>query len=80
MTIEQMKQWVDSTEYEQLLSKWRFAPAGDPFFQGEMGDYYSKKMNEKREEVRPEAHTRASKSIDLVNSAIKELEGGQEKS
>lgn len=63
MSEEQMKQWIDNASYEQLLSKWRFAPAGDPFFQGEMGDYYSKKMAEKREEVGHAEHVRASKNI-----------------
>lgn len=63
MTVEEMKQWIDSASYESLLSKWRFAAAGNPFFQGELGDYYSEKMKEKREEVGAGEAVRASKNI-----------------
>ncbi len=56
-------EWVDGASYEQLLSRWRNAPAGDPFFIGKMGDYYKKKMSEKRSEVSDAEHVRASKSI-----------------
>ena len=60
---EDHKKWIDSASYEQLLSKWRFAPMGDPYFQGAPGDYYSKVMAEKREKVGGAAHVSASKSI-----------------
>lgn len=63
MTIEQMKEWIDNALYEELLRKWRFAPSGNPFFIGEVGSYYSKKMAEKRKEVGEAAHITASKSI-----------------
>jgi len=63
MTNEEMKQWIDNATYTQLLSKWRFASIGDPFFQGEIGDYYSKVMSRKHEKVGDAEHTRASKSI-----------------
>lgn len=53
MTIKQMKKWIDEASYEELLRKWRFAPAGDPFFkQGTgMGDYYIQVMEEKKKGV-----------------------------
>lgn len=41
------KAWIDNSSYEELLKKWRFAPIGDPMFQGELGDYYKKVMAEK---------------------------------
>jgi len=63
MSEEGMRKWIDEADYESLLSRWRNAPVGDPIFQGEMGDYYSKKMAEKRAEVGNDAHVRASKSI-----------------
>lgn len=47
MTPEQ-KKWIDEASYVDLLQKWRFAPVGDPMFQGDTGDYYSKVMFEKR--------------------------------
>ena len=49
MTKEQ-KQWIDNSTYDELLSKWRFAPIGDPMFIGEVGDYFSQKMNEKKQD------------------------------
>lgn len=55
-----MKQWIDAATYEDLLSKWRFASLGDPMFQGEIGDYYSKVMAEKRKTA---DHVQASKNV-----------------
>jgi hypothetical protein len=46
-----------------MLHRWRFAPVGDPMFQGEIGDYFAKVMKRKRAEVGDPAHTAASKSI-----------------
>ena len=63
MSQEGMKQWIDDASYEQLLSHWRNAPTGDPFFIGEVGIYYQKRMEEKRLEVGDSEHTRVSKSI-----------------
>ena len=62
MINEQIKSWIDNASYESLLSKWRFAPAGDPYFQGETGDYYKKVMCEKRD-ANPAAAVSASKRI-----------------
>ena len=62
MTAEEMKRWIDTATYEELLSKWRFAVAGDPFFQGEIGAYYAKVMAERRA-ADPDEHVRASKAI-----------------
>ena len=63
MTEQQMKQWIDNASYSQLLGKWRFAPSGDPFFQGKMGDYYADVMFKKRKEVGEDVHVAASKNI-----------------
>lgn len=57
---EQHKAWIDKASYEELLSRWRFASLGDPMFQGETGDYYSKVMKEKRQNS---DHVQASKNI-----------------
>ena len=61
--IKSMKAQIDSEDYESLLRRWRFAPAGSPMFQGELGDYYSKVMQEKRKAVGDQEHVRASKAI-----------------
>jgi len=60
---KEMKAWIDGASYEELLRRWRFAPSGDPIFQGETGDYYTKVMAKKREEIGPGEHTKASKKI-----------------
>ena len=58
------KQHIDSLSYESLLERVRFAPAGDPWFQGETGEYWLKRMNElKQAPGGQEEHVRASKSI-----------------
>jgi hypothetical protein len=57
---EQFKNWIDNADYEQLLSKWRFASVGDPMFQGEIGDYFRKVMSEKKKTAN---HVQASKNI-----------------
>lgn len=61
---DEVKKKIDLMGYEDLLSRWRFAPAGDPWFQGETGDYWSKRMAELR--AAPggdEVHVAASKRI-----------------
>ena len=62
MTSDEMKAWIDAASYESLLSKWRFAASGSPWFQGEVGEYYAKKMAERRA-ADPDAAVEASKSI-----------------
>ena len=62
MTFTQ-KHWIDNATYEQLLAKWRFAPAGDPLLAGEPGDYFTRVMYMQREAMSPEQHTRASKAV-----------------
>jgi hypothetical protein len=54
------KAYIDSLSYEELFSKWRFTPIGNKWFQGETGDYWSKRMHELKEK---ENATRVSKNI-----------------
>jgi len=63
MNEKQMKEWIDSATYEQLLRRWRFAPIGSPWFQGKVGDYYSKVMFHKKEQVSGGAAVAASKAV-----------------
>lgn len=55
------KKHIDSLSYTQLLAHWRFAPAGDPWFQGETGEYWSKRMAELRDAGAD--HVKASKIL-----------------
>ena len=57
---DKQKEWIDTASYEQLLSRWRFAPAGDLMFQGDTGDYYKKVMLEKKQSC---DHVQASKTV-----------------
>lgn len=57
------KDWIDHASYEELFYKWRFAPVGDPMFQGELGAYYSTVFARRRQEVGGAEHTRTSKKI-----------------
>lgn len=57
------KKQIDDMSYETMLSLWRNSPLGHYMFQGEIGEYYSKIMNKKRNEVGQAAHVAASKSI-----------------
>lgn len=63
MNEKEMKAWIDKAPYQALFEKWRFAPIGSPWFQGEIGDYYAGVMKKKRKEVGDEEHTRISKAI-----------------
>lgn len=44
------KQYIDSLSYESLLRQWRFTSIGDPWFQGETGEYWGQRMKELREQ------------------------------
>jgi len=59
---EENKAHIDSMSYEDLLRRWRNAPAGDPWFQGETGKYWGERMKELRS-ADPEDHVAASKRI-----------------
>lgn len=63
MTEDEMKKQIDGMSYEELLSNWRNVPVGSPFFQGDVGTYYSEVVAAKRKEVGNAAHVAASKSI-----------------
>lgn len=56
------KAHIDGLSIYSLLRHIRFAPSGDPWFQGETGDYWMKRYGEKRD-ADPGAHVAASKSI-----------------
>ena len=55
------KAHIDALSYTELLSRWRYAPVGDPWFQDETGQYWSKRMAQLREQGAN--HVAASKQI-----------------
>ena len=58
---DKRKAYIDSLSYEALLARWRFAPIGDLYFQGETGQYWGKRMAELRNAGAD--HVGASKAI-----------------
>jgi len=57
------KKHIDSLSYKQLLSDWRFAPSGNPWFQGETDDYWGSVMNTKKKEIGQDEAVQVSKDI-----------------
>ena len=55
------KKTIDEKSYQALLSGWRFAPAGDLWFQGETGKYWGERMAKLRDQGAD--HVGASKSL-----------------
>lgn len=61
---EKNKAFIDGLNYTALLSKWRFSPSGDPWFEGETGKYWGERMAELRSEPGGNArHVSASKYL-----------------
>ena len=46
MIDPKIKAKIDAMSQEELCKKWRFAPIGDPMFQGEEGEYFKKRLKE----------------------------------
>jgi len=64
MTLtNELKETIDSWNYEELLRKWREYPIGHHLFQGESGDYISKRMGELKNKTPHEEQVAASKRI-----------------
>lgn len=57
------KSRIDALTYEELLHDHRFAPVGDPRYQGEEGEYRMNRLRELRSELSKGEHARASKAI-----------------
>ena len=45
---EESKAHIDGLSYQGLLRRWRFAPVGDPWFEGETGEDWIERMAELR--------------------------------
>lgn len=61
---QENKDHIDGLSLTELLRKWRHAPIGDPWIEGETGKYWGERMHALRSEPGgDEAWTRASKSI-----------------
>jgi len=63
MTVEEMKAFIDSASYAQLLYMNRFEPIGSPWMTGEIGEYFSHRFYELRETMTHGELVGASKSV-----------------
>jgi hypothetical protein len=63
MTETEMRNWIDTASYQELLEKWRFEPAGSPWFTEPLGSYYANAMQARRKLEGDAAHVAASKAI-----------------
>lgn len=54
---------IDTMNYEQMLRKYRFAPSGDPYFQGSTGDYFMKRFEALHKLLSPSEIVEASKTV-----------------
>lgn len=43
---DEMKQRIDAMTREEMARKWRFAPPGDPMFEGDTGEYFNKRFGQ----------------------------------
>lgn len=56
------KAYIKSLSVKDLLERWRFAPVGDEWFQGETGDYWGQRLEiESRRD--PGGYVAASKAV-----------------
>ncbi len=56
------KAYIDSLSYRELLAHWRDISASDPWFQGQTGEYWKKRMSELKA-IDPDGALRDSESI-----------------
>lgn len=57
------KEWIDQASYEDLFRINRFDSLGSPWVSGEIGGYLLARLNELRNNLTPQEHTRISKLI-----------------
>ena len=62
LTVEVIKT-IEKMSYEQMLKKHRFAPSGDPMFEGDSGWLFSKNMEIKKMELSHDERVRISKKV-----------------
>lgn len=63
MNDDFIRRWIAKASYEDLLRKWRLAPVGDPFVEGEAGRQIAIRMRELRATIPPAEQVRISKKI-----------------
>lgn len=64
----QIKQWIDTATYHQLLYKNRFGKSEELIFQGELGEYFMDALKKKGNELSSGKKVSISKSIGWENN------------
>ena len=60
---DELRNEIDRMPLEDLLRRWRFAPAGDRLFQGASGEYAAERLGVLRAAVGPAQWTAVSKRV-----------------
>ncbi len=60
------KKKILAMNYETMLELWRFSGSGHPYFQGELGDFFSKTMEERKAELSHDAKVAISKRVSFA--------------
>jgi len=58
---------IDKMSYYEMLYKWRYESTGSPWARGEVGLYFKKNMDKKKQELSEGEHVRISKEIGWGN-------------
>lgn len=58
----EVKATIDKKSLYELMKHWRFAPIGDPWLQGEVGQYWGQRIGQLRAENN-DAYVQTSKAI-----------------
>ena len=65
MTKEQ-KSWIDNAPYGRMLYRLRKNKQGDQLLTGEVGEYFRKRMNEKKDALGPDAAAEISRGVGMI--------------
>ena len=61
---EDVKEQIDSMSYKSMFCLWRFAPAGEPMFAEESGEYFRQVFEERRTTLPAGEHAHISKQLE----------------
>lgn len=63
MENKDTKEWIDAASYKELLKKWRFTPANDPYFENDIAKYLCEVMKQKGESLDPLEREKIGESV-----------------
>ena len=63
-----LKASIDAMSIEEMVRRSRYAPAGDPMFDGETGEYFRHVLTAKRARLAPGEYTEICHQVDTEKS------------